>query len=122
MDTFSVLFGMNLSFFCIFEILLHYLVKDINMSFPSFYRSVSLTSLYSLLKAKLCPYFYLCSYQFTVLFRAAGLSGAKGITVLLSPTTRGLREAMKSDGKKKKKKTQQNGIVSKYFDTQIKKS
>ncbi|XP_034156189.2 protein downstream neighbor of son homolog isoform X1 [Pangasianodon hypophthalmus] len=60
--------------------------------------SVSLTSLYSLLKAKLCPYFYLCSYQFTVLFRAAGLSGAKGITALLSPTTRGLREAMKADG------------------------
>ncbi|XP_067298971.1 protein downstream neighbor of son homolog [Pseudorasbora parva] len=60
--------------------------------------SVSLTSLYSLLKARLCPYFYMCSYQFTVLFRAAGLSGAKGITALLSPTTRGLREAMKAEG------------------------
>ncbi|KAL7845910.1 hypothetical protein AOLI_G00241020 [Acnodon oligacanthus] len=60
--------------------------------------SVSLTSLYSLLKARLCPYFYVCSYQFTVLFRAAGLSAAKGITALLSPTTRGLREAMKADG------------------------
>ncbi|XP_048054124.1 protein downstream neighbor of son homolog [Megalobrama amblycephala] len=60
--------------------------------------SVSLTSLYSLLKARLCPYFYLCSYQFTVLFRAAGLSGSKGITALLSPTTRGLREAMKAEG------------------------
>ncbi|XP_056119251.1 protein downstream neighbor of son homolog isoform X4 [Rhinichthys klamathensis goyatoka] len=51
-----------------------------------------------LLKARLCPYFYLCSYQFTVLFRAAGLSGSKGITALLSPTTRGLREAMRADG------------------------
>ncbi|KAK7162292.1 hypothetical protein R3I94_004827 [Phoxinus phoxinus] len=60
--------------------------------------SVSLTSLYSLLKARLCPYFYLCSYQFTVLFRAAGLSGSKGITALLSPTTRGLREAMRTEG------------------------
>ncbi|XP_016422166.1 protein downstream neighbor of son homolog isoform X2 [Sinocyclocheilus rhinocerous] len=60
--------------------------------------SVSLTSLYSLLKARLCPYFYLCSYQFTVLFRAAGLSGAKGLSALLSPTTRGLREAMKAEG------------------------
>ncbi|KAI2668811.1 hypothetical protein H4Q32_005620 [Labeo rohita] len=60
--------------------------------------SVSLTSLYSLLKARLCPYFYLCSYQFTVLFRAAGLSGANGISALLSPTTRGLREAMKAEG------------------------
>ncbi|KAG5267718.1 hypothetical protein AALO_G00224860 [Alosa alosa] len=60
--------------------------------------SVSLTSLYSLLKARLCPYFYLCSYQFTVLFRASGLSGAPGLTALLTPTTRGLREAMKADG------------------------
>lgn len=60
--------------------------------------SVSLSSLYSLLKAKLCPYFYVCSYQFSVLFRAAGLSGSNNITALISPTTRGLREAMKADG------------------------
>ncbi|XP_056157465.1 protein downstream neighbor of son homolog [Lampris incognitus] len=60
--------------------------------------SVSLSSLYSLLKAKLCPYFYLCSYQFTVLFRAAGLNGSSSITALLSPSTRGLREAMKAAG------------------------
>ncbi|XP_022616715.1 protein downstream neighbor of Son [Seriola dumerili] len=60
--------------------------------------SVSLSSLYSLLKARLCPYFYLCSYQFTVLFRAAGLGGSSTITALISPTTRGLREAMKAEG------------------------
>ncbi|XP_041822343.1 protein downstream neighbor of son homolog [Chelmon rostratus] len=60
--------------------------------------SVSLSSLYSLLKAKLCPYFYLCSYQFTVLFRAAGLGGSSSISALISPTTRGLREAMKAEG------------------------
>nr|XP_040046951.1 protein downstream neighbor of son homolog [Gasterosteus aculeatus aculeatus] len=60
--------------------------------------SVSLSSLYSLLKARLCPYFYLCSYQFTVLFRAAGLGGSSSITAAISPTTRGLREAMKADG------------------------
>ncbi|XP_029930649.1 protein downstream neighbor of son homolog [Myripristis murdjan] len=60
--------------------------------------SVSLSSLYSLLKARLCPYFYLCSYQFTVLFRASGLGGSGSITALLSPTTRGLREAMKAEG------------------------
>ncbi|XP_072289408.1 protein downstream neighbor of son homolog [Eucyclogobius newberryi] len=60
--------------------------------------SVSLLSLYSLLKAKLCPYFYLCSYQFTVLFKAAGVSGSNSITALISPTTRGLREAMKAEG------------------------
>ncbi|XP_048202247.1 protein downstream neighbor of Son isoform X2 [Perognathus longimembris pacificus] len=60
--------------------------------------SVSITSLYNLLKSKLCPYFYVCTYQFTVLFRAAGLSGSDVITALLSPTTRGLREAMKNEG------------------------
>lgn len=60
--------------------------------------SVSLSSLYSLLKSRLCPYFYLCSYQFTVLFRAAGLGGSGNITALISPTTRGFREAMKAEG------------------------
>lgn len=60
--------------------------------------SVSLSSLYSSLKAKLCLFFYVCSYQFTVLFRAAGLSGSNAITALISPTTRGLREAMKAEG------------------------
>ncbi|XP_051914570.1 protein downstream neighbor of son homolog isoform X2 [Hippocampus zosterae] len=60
--------------------------------------SASLSSLYSLLKARLCPYFYVCSYQFTVLFRAAGLGGSGSMNALISPTTRGLREAMKAEG------------------------
>ncbi|XP_069492339.1 protein downstream neighbor of Son isoform X3 [Ambystoma mexicanum] len=60
--------------------------------------ALSFTSLYNLLKAKLCPYFYVCTYQFTVLFRAAGLAGSNAITAILSPTTRGLREAMRNEG------------------------
>ncbi|XP_077369763.1 protein downstream neighbor of son homolog isoform X2 [Festucalex cinctus] len=60
--------------------------------------SASLSSLYSLLKARLCPYFYVCSSQFTVLFRAAALAGSGSINALVSPTTRGLREAMKAEG------------------------
>ncbi|KAM6384509.1 protein downstream neighbor of Son-like isoform 2-T2 [Alca torda] len=60
--------------------------------------SVSFTSLYNLLKAKLCPYFYVCTYQFTILFRAAGLAGSDVITAVISPTTRGLREAMRNEG------------------------
>ncbi|KAF0880047.1 DONS protein, partial [Crocuta crocuta] len=60
--------------------------------------SVSFTSLYNLLKTKLCPYFYVCTYQFTILFRAAGLAGSDVITALISPTTRGIREAMKNEG------------------------
>ncbi|XP_060496401.1 protein downstream neighbor of Son isoform X1 [Panthera onca] len=61
-------------------------------------KSVSFTSLYNLLKTKLCPYFYVCTYQFTILFRAAGLAGNDVITALMSPTTRGIREAMKNEG------------------------
>ncbi|XP_066561872.1 protein downstream neighbor of son homolog isoform X2 [Amia ocellicauda] len=60
--------------------------------------SASLTSLHSLLRARLCPYFYVCTHQFSALFRAAGLGGAPVITALLTPTTRGLREAMRSEG------------------------
>uniref|UniRef100_A0A8C5MTM2 DNA replication fork stabilization factor DONSON n=1 Tax=Leptobrachium leishanense TaxID=445787 RepID=A0A8C5MTM2_9ANUR len=60
--------------------------------------AVSFTSLYNLLKAKLCPYFYVCTCQFTVLFRVAGLAGSDVITAVMSPSTRGLREAMKSEG------------------------
>lgn len=69
--------------------------------FPLICRSVSFTSLYNLLKAKLCPYFYVCTYQFTVLFRAAGLAGSDVITAVISPTTRGLREAMRNEGEVK---------------------
>ncbi|XP_008071610.1 protein downstream neighbor of Son [Carlito syrichta] len=71
------------------ETLQHILISDWSLSF---------TSLYNLLKTKLCPYFYVCTYQFTVLFRAAGLAGNDVITALISPTTRGLREAMKNEG------------------------
>ncbi|KAM5336283.1 protein downstream neighbor of Son isoform 1-T3 [Glossophaga mutica] len=60
--------------------------------------SVSFTSLYNLLKARLCPYFYVCTYQFTVLFRAAGLAGNGVTTALMSPTTRGVREALRNEG------------------------
>ncbi|XP_069744917.1 protein downstream neighbor of son homolog [Narcine bancroftii] len=60
--------------------------------------SLSFSSLYNLLRAKLCPYFYLCTYQFTVLFRAAGIAGSDVLAAIISPTTRGLREAMKDEG------------------------
>ncbi|XP_059824705.1 protein downstream neighbor of son homolog isoform X1 [Hypanus sabinus] len=60
--------------------------------------SLSFSSLYNLLRAKLCPYFYFCTYQFTVLFRAAGIAGSGVLTAVISPTTRGLREAMKDEG------------------------
>ncbi|NXL15811.1 DONS protein, partial [Setophaga kirtlandii] len=60
--------------------------------------SVSFTSLYQLLRARLCPYFYVCSAQFSVLFRAAGLAGSAEPTAAIAPTTRGLRHAMRAEG------------------------
>ncbi|XP_063249366.1 protein downstream neighbor of Son isoform X2 [Prinia subflava] len=60
--------------------------------------SVSFTSLYNLLRAGLCPYFYVCAAQFSVLFRAAGLAGSAVPTAAVAPTTRGLRHAMRSEG------------------------
>ncbi|XP_048834994.1 protein downstream neighbor of son homolog isoform X2 [Brienomyrus brachyistius] len=78
--------------------------------------SQSVTSLYSLVRTRLCPFFYLCTYQFTVLFRAAGMSGTDGITAVLSPSTLGLREAMRAEGieftlplLEEKKKTEDHG-------------
>lgn len=35
-----------------------------------------------------------------MLFRAAGLAGSDVITALITPTTRGLREAMKNEGRR----------------------
>ncbi|XP_078513069.1 protein downstream neighbor of Son [Lissotriton helveticus] len=93
--------------------------------------ALSFTSLYNLLKAKLCPYFYVCTYQFTVLFRAAGLAGSDAITAIMSPTTRGLREAMRNegivfslplveaefDGRKKQKGCETSNMNLKDFET-----
>ncbi|XP_029821745.1 protein downstream neighbor of Son isoform X2 [Manacus vitellinus] len=59
---------------------------------------VSFSSLYRLLKAGLCPYFYVCCPQFTVLFRAAGLGGSAVPSAAIAPTTRGFREALRSEG------------------------
>ncbi|XP_037982675.1 protein downstream neighbor of Son [Motacilla alba alba] len=60
--------------------------------------SVSFTCLYNLLRAGLCPYFYVCAAQFSVLFRAAGLAGSAVPTAAIAPTTRGLRDAMRAEG------------------------
>uniref|UniRef100_S4RKS9 Downstream neighbor of SON n=1 Tax=Petromyzon marinus TaxID=7757 RepID=S4RKS9_PETMA len=60
--------------------------------------SRSLSSLYTQLRSGLCPFFYVCAAQFSVLFRAAGLAGSDVVTAAMAPTTRGLREAMKREG------------------------
>jgi len=57
----------------------------------------SLQSVYQLVKARQCPYFYLLAPNFTVLFRAAGVCGVQQMTALVSPTTTGVRSALKRE-------------------------
>ena len=57
----------------------------------------SLQSVYQLVKARQCPYFYLLAPGFTVLFRAAGVAGSQEISALLGPSTSGLRAALKRE-------------------------
>ena len=57
----------------------------------------SLQSVYQLVKARQCPYFYLLAPNFTVLFRAAGVSGAQQMAALIGPTSTGVRAALKRE-------------------------
>ncbi|KAJ6642753.1 Protein downstream neighbor of son like [Pseudolycoriella hygida] len=59
--------------------------------------SDSFQSLFQLLRARHCPYFYCCANGFTVLFRAAGIGGRVETHALLTPTSSGLRAALKQE-------------------------
>ncbi|KAK9310590.1 hypothetical protein QLX08_000142 [Tetragonisca angustula] len=59
--------------------------------------SESFRSLFHLLRARQCPYFYVCANNFTVLFRAAGICGISEAHALLTPTTRGFRQSLKQE-------------------------
>jgi len=54
-------------------------------------------SLFGLLRARQCPFFYVCTHQFNVLFRAAGIGGVEEIHALMTPTTKGLRDILRRD-------------------------
>jgi len=54
-------------------------------------------SLFGLLRARQCPYFYVCTHQFNVLFRAAGIGGVEETHALMTPTTKGLRDILRRD-------------------------
>lgn len=58
----------------------------------------SFRGLFQLLRARQCAYFYLCANTFTVLFRAAGTCGRAEVHALMSPTTRGMRQALRQEG------------------------
>ncbi|XP_043267310.1 protein downstream neighbor of son homolog [Venturia canescens] len=59
--------------------------------------SESFRSLFHLLRARQCPYFYVCTNTFTVLYRAAGICGLSEVHAFLTPTTRGFRQALKQE-------------------------
>nr|CAG4641853.1 EOG090X09DI [Eurycercus lamellatus] len=57
----------------------------------------SFRSLFGLLRARQCPFFYVCTHQFNVLFRAAGIGGVAETHALMTPTTRGLRDILRRE-------------------------
>ncbi|XP_076246834.1 humpty dumpty [Calliopsis andreniformis] len=59
--------------------------------------SESFRSLFHLLRAQQCPYFYVCANNFTALFRAAGICGISEAHALLTPTTRGFRQFLRQE-------------------------
>ncbi|EDV41934.1 uncharacterized protein Dana_GF17717 [Drosophila ananassae] len=58
----------------------------------------SFRGLFQLLRARQCPYFYLCANTFTVLFRAAGVGGRAESHAMVTPSTRGMRQALRQEG------------------------
>ncbi|KAH8381991.1 hypothetical protein KR009_001270 [Drosophila setifemur] len=58
----------------------------------------SFRGLFQLLRARQCPYFFLCANNFTVLFRAAGVGGRAESHALVTPSTRGMRQALRQEG------------------------
>ena len=60
-------------------------------------RTQAFQSLYNSLKCNQCPYFYLLTQQFTVLFRAQNINGIQEMHAILTPSTKGLREQIQKD-------------------------
>lgn len=54
-------------------------------------------NLFQLLRARQCPYFYLLSNHFSVLFRAAGIGGRVETHAIMTPTSKGLRNILRKD-------------------------
>lgn len=58
----------------------------------------SLKSLYHLVRARQCAFFYACANYFTILFRAAGVAGIDTMHAIITPTTNGFRAMLKEEG------------------------
>ncbi|XP_013139272.1 PREDICTED: protein downstream neighbor of son homolog [Papilio polytes] len=57
----------------------------------------SFRSLFQLVRALHCPYFYVCANTFTCVFRAAGVCGLSEPCALIAPTTRGFRQTLRQE-------------------------
>ena len=62
------------------------------------FRTEAFRSAFQLLRARQSPYFYVCAHLFTCLFCAAGTQGDEQTQVYVTPSTKGLREALKAEG------------------------
>jgi hypothetical protein len=58
----------------------------------------SFHSVFNLLRCGHCSYFYVCANQCTMVFIAAGLSNNTEVKVVISPTTKGFRDALTNEG------------------------
>ena len=58
----------------------------------------SFRTLFGLLRARQCPFFYVCTHQFNVLFRASGIGDIAETHALMTPTTKGLRDILSKEG------------------------
>ncbi|KAL9968286.1 hypothetical protein ACROYT_G026640 [Oculina patagonica] len=58
----------------------------------------SFRSVFNLVRAGFCPYFYLVANQNTMLFQAAEINRNESVQVLITPTTKGFRDALRNEG------------------------
>ncbi|KAJ1523521.1 hypothetical protein ONE63_001372 [Megalurothrips usitatus] len=76
----------------------------------------SFQSLFQLVRARQCPYFYVCANNFTCLFRAAGMCGISETHALTTPTTRGFRQLLKEEDVEFTMPLKKNSIKRKSLD------
>jgi hypothetical protein len=67
-----------------------------------FSRVDSFRSLFQLLRTRQAPYFYVITNKFNILFCAAGTRGMDHIQAYVTPSSKGFREALSHEGKKKR--------------------
>jgi len=56
-----------------------------------------MNSVYMMVRHGVCPYFYVCCHNMTLLFRSAGIVRDE-MHAVITPTTRGLRAALDEEG------------------------